>query len=420
MARSTRAAASAAAAPPRVTLLSLPDEILAQVFTALHTRYQHRRIGTPPTHFLQICKRLYAIARPIWLSVLVVPEPKTDEYCAKMLEHPTALAHVKDLQLQLEADPPAWKLALFLHLSKLQTLRLRETSGKNQVRVTYSNEAMLAVESLTTLSHLHILSPKTGLIRMSPRPLIRKMDLPISSHVLLNFRSLEQLTLRIDVDSDPTECEYNWDTLNALEFIVDPQLSSTPELFLRKVANQSLNGSKAMSLQELDFTISTGVSTNYDDFLDTLICAFQNCEVTALIIDCPEHDLNMFSVRGGWPALTHLSLSVSQEDLVPHRLENLEYVLQRCGKLISLTIAGMDFTACACDCCEMFDPDDFIECDEEEWTCKGRNLIATVHLVRHQTQIRDLRIQGSDRRRELRWTRANTADDFALERWTLF
>jgi hypothetical protein len=30
----------------------------------------------------------------------------------------------------------------------------------------------------------------------------------------------------------------NWDTLNALEFIVDPQLSSTPELFLRKVANQ--------------------------------------------------------------------------------------------------------------------------------------------------------------------------------------
>lgn len=235
---STRAAAAAAAAPPRVTLLSLPDEILAQVFTALHTRYQHRKIGTPPTHFLQICKRLYAIARPIWLSVLVVPEPKTDEYCAKMLEHPTARAHVKDLQLQLEADPPAWKLALFLHLSKLQTLRLRETSGKNQVRVTYSNEAMLAVESLTTLSHLHILSPKTGLIRMSPRPLIRKMDLPISSHVLLNFRSLEQLTLRIDVDSDPTECEYNWDTLNALEFIVDPQLSSTPELFLRKVANQ--------------------------------------------------------------------------------------------------------------------------------------------------------------------------------------
>ncbi|TKA55801.1 hypothetical protein B0A53_02939 [Rhodotorula sp. CCFEE 5036] len=256
MARSTRAAASAAAAPPRVTLLSLPDEILAQVFTALHTRYQHRRIGTPPTHFLQICKRLYAIARPIWLSVLVVPEPKTDEYCAKMLEHPTALAHVKDLQLQLEADPPAWKLALFLHLSKLQTLRLRETSGKNQVRVTYSNEAMLAVESLTTLSHLHILSPKTGLIRMSPRPLIRKMDLPISSHVLLNFRSLEQLTLRIDVDSDPTECEYNWDTLNALEFIVDPQLSSTPELFLRKVANQL----RDLTLIDFDWTGEGGPS----------------------------------------------------------------------------------------------------------------------------------------------------------------
>ena len=101
------ASASAAAAPPRVTLLSLPDEILAHVFTALHARYQHRKIGTPPTHYLRICKRLYAIARPLWFSVLVVPKAKTDEYCAKMLEHPTALAHVKDLQLQLEADPPA-------------------------------------------------------------------------------------------------------------------------------------------------------------------------------------------------------------------------------------------------------------------------------------------------------------------------
>jgi hypothetical protein len=68
----------------------------------------------------------------------------------------------------------------------------------------------------------------------------------------------------------------------------------------------------------------------------------------------------------------------------------------------------------------MFDLDDFIECDEEEWAPEGRNLIATVHLVRHQTQIRDLRIQGSSKRRELRWTRANAAEDFTLERYTLF
>lgn len=87
--------------------MSLPDEILAQVFAALHARYQHRKLGTPPTPYLRICKRLYAIARPIWFSVLVVPTVKTDEYCAKTLEHPAALAHVKDLQPRLEADPPA-------------------------------------------------------------------------------------------------------------------------------------------------------------------------------------------------------------------------------------------------------------------------------------------------------------------------
>lgn len=120
----------------------------------------------------------------------------------------------------------------------MKTLRLRETSPKDHDGVTYSNQARDAVESLTTLSELHFLSSQTLLMRLNGKPVIRKMDLPISSQMLFGCESLEQLILRIDIDTDPTYHNYKWDDFEALEFVVDPQLSSTPELFLRKLLNQ--------------------------------------------------------------------------------------------------------------------------------------------------------------------------------------
>jgi hypothetical protein len=233
--------AAAAATPPRVTLLSLPDEILALVFAALHGGYQYYKTGIPPTQYLQICKRLYAIARPLWFSVLVVPKAKTDEYCAKMLEHAAALTHVRDLQLQLEADPPAWKLALFPHLANLQTLRLREAPvpRRQQAGESYSDKVMIALENLANLSNVQVLSSDTTLFSSSDNPIIiRRLDLPISSQVTLGIRMLEHLTLRIDSDSDATDCEYEWDELEAIEFVVDPKLSETPQIFLRKLLMQ--------------------------------------------------------------------------------------------------------------------------------------------------------------------------------------
>lgn len=50
-----------------------------------------------------------------------------------------------------------------------------------------------------------------------------------------------------------------------------------------------------MSLQALTFTMD-GVSTYYEDFFDTLACAFQSCQVTALFINCPERDLDLPSL----------------------------------------------------------------------------------------------------------------------------
>lgn len=64
--------------------------------------------------------------------------------------------------------------------------------------------------------------------------------------------------------------------------------------------------------------------------------------------------------------------------------------------------------------------EEFFELDEKKWARRGRNLIAVVYLVRHQTEILDLRIQSDDGCHELRWTRTDGADDFAFGRWTLF
>lgn len=100
-----------------------------------------------------------------------------------------------------------------------------------------------------------------------------------------------------------------------------------------------------------------------------------------------------------------------------HRLEDFATVLQRCDELVSLTLRGVDFSTC--ECCYV-GVKDFIELDEEEWSPRGRNLLAIVYLARYQTKIRHLRIQSDDGRHELRWTRTSAAEDFAVERWTLF
>lgn len=85
--------------------------------------------------------------------------------------------------------------------------------------------------------------------------------------------------------------------------------------------------------------------------------------------------------------------------------------------LVSLTLCGFDWSSC--DCCSV-DIGDLIELDEADWFPRGRNLIAIVYLVRHRTEIRNLRIQSDNGRYEIRWTRANATEDFAVERWTLF
>lgn len=102
---------------------------------------------------------------------------------------------------------------------------------------------------------------------------------------------------------------------------------------------------------------------------------------------------------------------------VQHRFDDFASVLQHCKKLVSLTLRGFEWSSC--DCC-ISGIEDFIELEEEDWFPQGRNLIAVVYLVRHRTEILDLRIQSDDQRCEIRWTRASAAEDFAVERWTLF
>lgn len=97
---------------------------------------------------------------------------------------------------------------------------------------------MMVMEDLVNLNSLQVLSSKTVVCHLNIMRKIRRLDVPISSRVFLAPGSLEQLTLRIDLDWDVTWCSYPWGTLAALEIVVTSQLSTTPELFLHKLLIQ--------------------------------------------------------------------------------------------------------------------------------------------------------------------------------------
>ncbi|KAG0662669.1 hypothetical protein C6P46_003173 [Rhodotorula mucilaginosa] len=121
-------------APGRLTLFSLPDEILAEIFQHVHAAYQREKPGSPPLSYLLIHPRLNKLLWTIWDSVIVVPEnaKAVDRFQARYTFRPSLLEHIQDLHIIMNSPCPARVVALFHRLStvsNLKTLRIELTKA---------------------------------------------------------------------------------------------------------------------------------------------------------------------------------------------------------------------------------------------------------------------------------------------------
>jgi hypothetical protein len=74
---------------------------------------------------------------------------------------------------------------------------------------------------------------------------------------------------------------------------------------------QSLDGSKATSLQALEIKLMDGVADGGEPILDHLRCAFQQCSMTHLAVYADATGLDL-ALTEEWPSLKHLILHLSE------------------------------------------------------------------------------------------------------------
>ncbi|GAA5985928.1 hypothetical protein JCM10908_006335 [Rhodotorula pacifica] len=404
-----QAAAADSDAPPRTTLLSLPDELLAQIFTDLHARLRDRKTGVPLHRYLQICKRLYTVARPIWLSVLVIPEQDADSFYACAIKHQEVLAYAREMTIGLEPEPPEWKIALLHRFTELRTLRFRQLGAEADSYV--DADVCEAIDSLEDIESLHVLSANTKLWRIDPY-CFEAIELPITSRILADgFASLTKLTLHIDGDHDVTTWLNPWETLAELEIVVDPQLSATPQVFLRTLLIQTASVRKFKFLQSLKVTLSHNSPAN-TDICKSLFGCFARASIRHLALDYGSYR-SPDAEELPWKTLRKLTLRSTMHLGAPHRMQQFLAFFTALKSLEELILIDFDWIGYGRASLPQITRGNK---DTVFGYATAPTLYTLIQLLREKTALSSVGVRLSSQL-HLRWTRSSPKEDFQVARF---
>ncbi|TKA55803.1 hypothetical protein B0A53_02941 [Rhodotorula sp. CCFEE 5036] len=375
------------------------DELLERIFTEYYLEERQAHVQQPRNPILIICKRVSTLVERLWLQTIRfhASRKKTESFLANLINsQPNKRAAVRDLEIYVHPDSTVLVYAALADLPSLHSLCLRLVDDNLQ---DFKGAPMGSADSRNGLQPLDAGS------------------FDVSTADNLQQAGITNFELHFHREGDATDlADLPWSLFRRLVLVFHYDDLEEISSCIRSLAQQSLDGSKATNLQALEIKLLDGGDGSGETILDHLRCAFQQCSLTHLALFSNATG-PVLQLDEDWSALRHLSFHVHQYDLLSHRFEDFASVLGHCDNLLSLTLRAFDYSSC--ECCYM-DVDIFIGLDEKDWLPEGRNLIAVVYLVRHQTEILDLRIQSDDGCHELRWTRTDGADDFALGRWTLF
>ncbi|GAA5985932.1 hypothetical protein JCM10908_006337 [Rhodotorula pacifica] len=397
------AAEAPAPPPPRLTLLSLPDELLAQIFRHLHAEYRRKTLGIPPLDVLLISKRLHAIAQPIWFSTLVEPEnaKRSERFYAGMITHTALLGHVHDLQISLEPVYPAWKIAVFSHFVGLKTLRLRQLGEQEPRTLSLPNQDLARVKSLCLLSQA---------IRFNfpCRSVVQSLDMPASARTSSSLSTLRVLTLRID--RDVSLCDLPWACLIRLEIVVQPEIIAIPMRVLQDLLIQTAAEDAFASLRELKIVL-TEASAAQREICAKLLACFSRTTPTKVELEVG--DLTEAVMSFSWNSLKHLTLRSRTDMTQSYAFSRFALYLEELTTLSSLTL--VDFNWDGSDDRSLSE----LEAPAGPWDFRALpSLYTFIHILRDHTQILHLQVRDT-LWREWQWNRLSASNDFQADSYDL-
>ena len=210
----------------------LSDEILAQIFEEVHSLYQlDSRAHVPPPQYLVVSKRLYNIARPIWLSVISVQGtlPVTDRFLARLLADPTIRLFVRQLEIKFFRSFTQSQIAILTVLNNLRRLTVcLDDSGSRGLHAKKPLSPMLldAIANCPRLEELSFSQLVEAHSRI-PQPInkrpLRSFTAPIHSinKALLEYltvRRVQKLRLAVFLNHELFAGDLPWDHLTTIVF----------------------------------------------------------------------------------------------------------------------------------------------------------------------------------------------------------
>ncbi|POY71914.1 hypothetical protein BMF94_5050 [Rhodotorula taiwanensis] len=390
-------------ASPRVTILSLPDELISEIFRQVHAMYMHKKRNMPPTSYLCINKRLTTLAQPIWLSVLCAPQDKTnaERFFLGLLCAHERLYFVRELEWTVSAGEAAYRKSLLGQLRNLDTLRLRQLDPQG-LNVDWQLYAF--VNRLTAVKSLILLAPNcrmSGWDRALARP--KHLDFHVTD-LLPGLFQQGYPSVCVHVDKDLSVPWLLLRPLQKLEIVFGATLTGVPHKFLNGllVKKSSIDRCKKLARLCLTFCRPTDVLETWQSLRPFAL----DGALTLLELQLPL-DFDLDALQLGIATLRHLTLSTERGRAAPLCIRGL---VVGCLRLSRLTLIGFDWYEDATPDVPGSlpeEPSDYADCP---------NLHLCLCMLQDETDLLELRIRSSDEPdlTEYRWYRSDSDDQFSV------
>jgi hypothetical protein len=211
----------------------LSDDVLEQIFEELHSLFQSARTRVPPLRYLFLSKRVYNLARPIWLSAISTKGSSSttgsDRLLAKLVTDPTVRPLVRSLEMTFFRAFAQTQIAILTTLDNLRSLEVHfdESWQKRSSGAKFISTTLL--DAIASRPHLEQLGFSQFVEARLPFPQpvnnrpLQSFTAPIHSikdGVLeyLTVRRVRKLRLKVFLDYEPFTADLPWDNLTMIIF----------------------------------------------------------------------------------------------------------------------------------------------------------------------------------------------------------
>lgn len=220
------------AAPPRVTLLSLPVEALQRIFRLVACSYRSERWRRrrPPTRYLLLTKRLTPIVREIWHETLsfehLAESERETRTAALCLQPPGTLDAIRDLHLVFSQHDKAVEYTVFAQCRNARSLYIGCADRGTPTFAVAPLQQLLA--ALRRLERLEFAEHVRQLANLRLPTFLRYLSLPVEAveGARLDYLFVWEIKLSFCLKCSgsaavPPLPRLPWDTLKSVELVFE-------------------------------------------------------------------------------------------------------------------------------------------------------------------------------------------------------